>query len=152
FALLQAEAPGKKVIFSLLVPVALLLYDPSTPTHYVFWTPYQQIEYSRIYVKPDREPGGGLVLVNHTGYQAIINLSPDFLARHPQLLELAPDEHPYDLPFRFARPSPRVLVVGSGTGNDVAGALRHKSAFVDAVEIDPAILALGKKEHPEHPY
>jgi SAM-dependent methyltransferase len=44
------------------------------------------------------------------------------------------------------------MIVGSGTGNDVAAALRHNSRFVDAVEIDPAILALGKREHPEHPY
>ena len=53
---------------------------------------------------------------------------------------------------RFAVASPSVLVVGSGTGNDVAAALRHNSSSVDAVEIDPAILELGKREHPEHPY
>jgi len=34
----------------------------------------------------------------------------------------------------------------------VAGALRNGSRSVDAVEIDPAILELGKREHPEHPY
>jgi hypothetical protein len=34
----------------------------------------------------------------------------------------------------------------------VAGALRNQSRSVDAVEIDPAILALGKREHPEQPY
>ena len=41
--------------------------------------------------------------------------------------------------------------MGSGAGNDVAGAVRHNST-VDAVEIDPAIRALGEREHPEHPY
>jgi hypothetical protein len=34
----------------------------------------------------------------------------------------------------------------------VAGALRNGSRSVDAVEIDPAILELGRREHPEHPY
>jgi len=41
--------------------------------------------------------------------------------------------------------SPSVLIVGSGTGNDVAAALRHNSSLVDAVEIDPAILALAAR-------
>jgi hypothetical protein len=44
-----------------------------------------------------------------------------------------------------------VLIVGSGAGNDVAGAVRHNGT-VDAVEIDPAIRRLGEREHPEHPY
>ena len=42
--------------------------------------------------------------------------------------------------------------MGAGTGNDVAASLRHESSSVDAVEIDPAILALGKRDHPERPY
>src|SRR6185295_6710282 len=56
----------------------------------------------------------------------------------------------YDLPYTV-RPPGRVLVLGAGTGNDVAAALRADATHVDAVEIDPEILALGKK-HPEHPY
>jgi len=37
-------------------------------------------------------------------------------------------------------------------GNDVAAALRNGADHIDAVEIDPAILALGQALHPEHPY
>lgn len=151
FALLQVRTTDRTLLFALLVPLILLLHDPSTPDHYSVWTPYQQIEYSRFFAA-NGDFAGGLVQVNHTGYQAIVNLSADFLARHPQLLKVAPDEHPYDLPFRFATPAPKVMIVGSGTGNDVAGALRHNSSLVDAVEIDPAILAIGRREHPEHPY
>ncbi|MGH9499481.1 MAG: spermidine synthase [Terriglobales bacterium] len=151
FALLQTKTADRMLLFSVLVPLVLLLHGPSTSDNYSVWTPYQQIEYSRIYAA-NRDFTAGLVTVNHTGYQAIINLSPDFLARHPHLLEVAADEHPYDLPFRFATPAPTVMIVGSGTGNDIAGALRHNSSLVDAVEIDPAILALGRREHPEHPY
>ena len=80
-----------------------------------------------------------------------MNLSDNFLARHPDLLKVPADELPYNLPFRFATANPRVLIVGSGTGNDVAAALRNHSSMVDAVEIDPAILKLGER-HPEHPY
>jgi hypothetical protein len=42
-------------------------------------------------------------------------------------------------------------VVGAGTGNDVAAALRHGAKHVDAVEIDPVILELGAELHPERP-
>jgi Spermine/spermidine synthase domain len=150
-ALLQAQAIDRKRVCILLVPLVLLLHDPTDRNHYNFWTPYQQIEYSRINDDHGDLLSGGLQ-VNHTGYQFIINLSDDFLSRHPGLLRGAADENPYNLPFRFVAPSPTVLVVGSGTGNDVAAALRHHSSFVDAVEIDPAILALGRREHPERPY
>jgi hypothetical protein len=45
-----------------------------------------------------------------------------------------------------------VLVIGSGTGNDVAVALAQGAKRVDAVEIDPALQRLGRARHPDHPY
>ena len=150
-ALLQSSRSDRIRLAIAVVPMALLLMDPSTPRHFNLWTPYQQIDVED-YKFPDGELRGTNIRVNHTGYQTIVNLSPDFLARHPQLLKEAQDENPYNLPFRFAPPNPRVLIVGSGTGNDVAAALRHQSRSVDAVEIDPKILALGRSHHPEHPY
>src|SRR5260370_13476025 len=150
-ALLQSSRSDTIRLAAAVVPVALLLVDPSTPHHFNLWTPYQQIE-----VEDENFPSGDLarteIRVNHTGYQKIVNLSPDFLVRHPHLLTEAPDENPYNLPFRFTSPNASVLIVGSGTGNDVAAALRHQSRAVDAVEIDPKILDLGRLRHPEHPY
>ena len=150
-ALLQSNRSDQIRIAAAVLPVAFLLFDPSTPSHFNLWTPYQQIE-----VQDESFSNGELsrtqIRVNHTGYQVVVNLSPGFLARHPALLTEAPDDNPYNLPFRFAPPNPRVLIVGSGTGNDVAAALRHQSRAVDAVEIDPKILDLGRRRHPEHPY
>ncbi|MEW5848579.1 MAG: hypothetical protein AB2A00_07175 [Myxococcota bacterium] len=57
--------------------------------------------------------------------------------------------HPYRL---LAKPPRRVLVLGAGTGNDVAVALDEGAEQVDAVEIDPVILELGKQHHPDRPY
>jgi hypothetical protein len=151
FALLQVRSSDRILLFSLLVPLFLLVHDPATPNHYSIWTPYQQIDYSRFYAA-NGDFVTGHVLVNHVGYQSIVDLSEAFLAHHPDLLKEPPDENPYNLPFRFAEPSPEVMIVGAGTGNDVAASLRHESSSVDAVEIDPAILALGKREHPERPY
>ena len=45
-----------------------------------------------------------------------------------------------------------VLVVGAGTGNDVAVALSYGAKHVDAVEIDPAIHQLGVDKAPLQPY
>ena len=59
----------------------------------------------------------------------------------------------YELPFSFTRaPQPSALVVGAGTGNDVAAALRRGFARVVSIDIDPAILKAGVDRHPEHPY
>jgi spermidine synthase len=150
-AFLQSSRSDSIRLSTAILPVALLLFDPSTPHHFALWTPYQQID-----VEDQTFPDGQLsrteIRVNHTGYQKIVNLSPNFLALHPTLLTEAPDENPYNLPFRFTVSNPSVLIVGSGTGDDVAAALRHQSRAVDAVEIDPKILSLGRSRHPEHPY
>lgn len=90
---------------------------------------------------------GFTVRVNDDSYQTPIDLRDAFLDSHPALV---PMRVQYDLPYQ-TRPPGRVLVLGAGTGNDVAAALRMGATHVDAVEIDPEILALGAR-HPERPY
>ena len=63
----------------------------------------------------------------------------------------------YALPYLLqrdsgGRPFQNVLIIGAGSGNDVSRALQWKAAHVDAVEIDPAILEIGKYHHPDEPY
>jgi hypothetical protein len=151
FAFLQTTRKDRLLVAALFLPLILLLHEPSNPDHRYMWTPYQQIQYTRHYL-PDGDFKRGVVWVNHTGYQSIVDLSPDYLARHPYLVREPLDENPYNIAFRFTVPEPSVMIVGSGTGNDVAAALRNQARSVDAVEIDPAILKLGKEEHPERPY
>jgi spermidine synthase len=150
-AVLQSGRNNSFRIAAAIVPMILLLIDPSTKDHFNLWTPYQQIELTNGYF-PDGELRGTQINVNHTGYQTVVNLSSAFLARHPQILKEAQEDNPYNLPFKFAVPNPSVLIVGSGTGNDVAAALRHQSRSIDAVEIDPKILDIGRRRHPEQPY
>jgi hypothetical protein len=45
-----------------------------------------------------------------------------------------------------------VLIVGAGSGTDVAIALAAGARHVDAVEIDPKLQRLGAEWHPDHPY
>lgn len=58
----------------------------------------------------------------------------------------------YDLPYRVFGQPMDVAVVGAGSGNDVAAAVRSGAARIDAIEIDPAIMAAGRSAHPEHPF
>jgi hypothetical protein len=59
----------------------------------------------------------------------------------------------YFFPYRHVTgPLRNVLIVGAGTGNDVAVALSKGAQHVDAVEIDPVLQSLGRKYHPDHPY
>jgi len=45
-----------------------------------------------------------------------------------------------------------VLIIGAGSGTDVAIALDQGAAHVDAVEIDPRLQQIGAQRHPERPY
>jgi len=58
----------------------------------------------------------------------------------------------YDLPFAVNAHRGRALIVGAGTGNDVAAALRHGYASVTSVDIDARIIGFGRELHPAQPY
>jgi len=118
----------------------------------VIWSPYQKLVVS----KPDKsqnEVGEYLVTVNNTGYQLMTDLREESIRALPQLFPPVLDGlSQYDIPL-LLHPEPQsFLVVGAGTGNDAAGGLRNGVKSVTAVEIDPAIISLGRKYHPEAPY
>ncbi len=110
-----------------------------------FWSPYQKLQ---LFASGDDEYG---ISVNNTGFMTVYNVAPGFLERHPATAEHY-RESSYDAPFRFVDRRDDVLVVGAGAGNDVAAALRNGAQHVDAVEIDPLILALGETINPGRPY
>lgn len=61
----------------------------------------------------------------------------------------------YLLPYEHRQTSgdlKKVLIIGAGTGGDVAIALAEGAQQVDAVEIDPRLYRLGQKLNPDHPY
>jgi spermidine synthase len=111
----------------------------------IYWSPYQKLTVTDYHNQQYQ------IDVNNEGYMSIANLTPEFLAGNPELAASYQDSS-YDSPFRFATSTKRVLIVGSGAGNDIAAALRHGAEHVDAVEIDPLIASLGRKLHPEQPY
>ena len=117
----------------------------------VLWSPYQKLTFiPRIEAA---ETVGYVLNTNDTWYQQIIDLSPKFVAAHPQFFKDESIEwNPYNIPYKFYPQPPSVLVLGSGMGNDVAAALRNGAERVVAVEIDPLILQLGREWHFERPY
>lgn len=132
---------------------ALIVCAMAIPAPHTYWSPYYRITLEE--VPPPAgwpHPAAYWVDVNHDYHQKILNLSPQFTARFPEVEPNRSGLPTYELPYRLVPHPGQVLVVGAGTGNDVAAALRHGAAHVDAVEIDPTILGLGRTYHPEHPY
>ena len=131
-------------ISAISVASALLLLSVPPPkgvSH--LYSPYQ-------IVTVFSEKGHPITLrVNHIYHQRILDLSHEAQLKNVSVRKTA--EY-YGLPYLLKPHPDRVLIVGSGTGNDVAAALRRGAKQVDAVEIDPAILHFGKSLHPEKPY
>ena len=123
----------------------------------IIWSPYHRLEVDVLILDP--EDGGEPIdigyslTVQQAFYQAAFNLSEDFVAEFqggfPEVEQAAAS---YDLPYQIAPNVSQVLIVGAGMGNDAAAALRNGAQNIDAVEIDPEILALGLELHPEDPY
>jgi spermidine synthase len=72
---------------------------------------------------------------------------------HQSMAPVDHKEYFYQWPYMvFGDTFENVLVLGAGSGTDVASALRHGAKHVDAVEIDPVIVSLGRQHHPDKPY
>ena len=127
------------VTFSCAALIALFVADLTDDR--VTWSPYYRIVHQQL------DLGGGEVGVN-----VAVNGVPHQVARSAELR--LRQEPQYGVPYeRVVRDSPgRVLVIGAGAGNDVAIALAKRAEHVDAVEIDPRILDLGRRQHPDRPY
>jgi Spermine/spermidine synthase domain len=119
----------------LVAVCGLLALESFTPG--LTWSPYYKIRYTRVAARIVD------IRVNGIPHQSI-NAVDDLRREQPF----------YFLAYRRTPNNPHsdVLVVGAGTGNDVAIALSEGAKHVDAVEIDPRIYALGKAMHPDHPY
>src|SRR4051812_2435827 len=118
-----------------LVNVALLLVSVGI-VHRMergsLWSPYY-----RITVFQDKEDT--VVEVNHIFHQS--------------MAPVAHKEYFYQWPYTvFGDTFDEVLILGAGSGTDVAAALRHGAKHVTAVDIDPVILRLGAERHPDRPY
>ena len=100
----------------------------------ILWSPYYSIQLLK------GEDKSLSVYVNQLFHQKAVNFDKDSAASEK-----------YGFPYKWFNTG-RVLIAGSGTGNDVYIALKAGARHIDAVEIDPVILNLGRKGHPQMPY
>ena len=102
------------------------------------WSPYYRISV-------EQPPGtDATIYVNGIPHQAM----------HAASLEGVQPEAFYDQVYaRFpGRVFAHALIIGAGSGTDVAYAIAHRVTVIDAVDIDPKILDIGAERHPDRPY
>ena len=117
------------LVLGLSVPVHWFL-----PKYYARWSPYYMVTHNT---------SNGGIDVNSTTHQGMIPFAS--AGSSYSLIHLL-QQHSGGGPFRD------MLVIGSGSGNDLAHALRFRASQIDAVEIDPVIQDIGRHYHPDHPY
>ncbi len=118
--------------------IVLLGVESLSSTDY--WSPYYKVTA----VRPGGHRAAALdVSANNIPHQTIYPVA--------RLHKLEPF---YFYPYHHLRKDSlkQVLVVGAGTGNDVAVALSEGARHIDAVEIDPVLQHLGVLYNPNHPY
>jgi hypothetical protein len=143
FVVFQIFHRGKLLaaVLASFVAIVALTWPVSTGWERIY-SPYQLLERG---VGPQ---GQMVLLAAGHYYQRVFDLSPASQQSSPAVRHLGDY---YEFPYRAAPRAAKVAVVGAGTGNDVAAALRSGAQRVDAIEIDPAIQMLGTY-HPEHPF
>jgi spermidine synthase len=128
------------VTVTLLVAVLLIFLYPLRHDKGVFWSPYYKVSTSAT-----ADGNGGTawnINVNGIPHQRLA--SATFQAEHePWYLQTYK---------QIPRVPKSVLIVGAGTGTDVAIALRQGVQHVDAVEIDPTLLRFGRQHSPDRPF
>src|SRR5215469_1613109 len=131
FAILYGKRIGLLQVAALAILVGLLAAETLSSTD--MWSPYYRISLFK---------HGPNYLIDANGIP------------HQVMQPTARRLRFYYLPYKQSPGNPlsNVLVIGAGSGNDVATALAEGARHVDAVEIDPEIYHLGKTLHPNHPY
>lgn len=168
---------GPQVIFWLMTIIISgsmwqLVHHPGYP---VVWSPYQRVScafyYARLSGFPlginDRHLVEAPVFVNYDYHQCMTDYSftrnADPQEVNSVLLNLdrlfsrkfdtpASFYRRYTIPYLIKNKPAEVLIIGAGVGNEAAAALRAGVADIDAVEIDPGIVEIGYRYHPEDPY
>ena len=135
-----------KKLASLYFLSAIIVTFFPTVIDQTIWSPYYRITLSKI----DRFSTS--LYVNYDSFQTIQDLSREYIGQFPEEIQREALRH-YNIPYSLStRNIESVLILGGGTGNDAAAALRNGAQVVDVVEIDPAITRIGQALHPENPY
>ena len=129
--LLYGRRAGLLQVAAALAVVGILWSESVSSTD--IWSPYYRISYAKA---GDR-------------YHIAANGIP-----HQDIVPVRKMGKTYSIPYLRAPGDPlnNVLIIGAGTGDDVANALHMGAKHIDAVEIDPELYQLGSHLNPDRPY
>jgi hypothetical protein len=147
----------KKILIpAIIVCVALCAYIYRSSV----WSPYGKVEVFPLHELDNTKFGtGNFHLYSNNFYlHSILKVVP--LSENETATESPKSLSDYfvsylrflDVPLAGASKTDRILVLGAGSGNDAAFALKHNPQAVTVVEIDPYISTRGARLHPDAPY
>ncbi|WP_221176873.1 spermidine synthase [Nocardioides pocheonensis] len=134
-----ARARPLAVVAAVVVVGALLAESTASG---VSWSPYYKIT-----TRTDTSGGVTRVFISVNGVP--------HQSMSPASWKLTRSSAIYGAPYAHrdqSVPLGNVLVVGAGSGSDVAIALAEGARHVDAVDIDPRLVEIGVKGNPDHAY
>jgi hypothetical protein len=155
--LLAVTKKGNVASYLVLASIAVVCLLPISNPPTTMWSPYYRIDFNEInldkkFVASGQPERLGILVVTNRGFsQCYTNKNQLELSEEGKKTEAAKllagflnvRKHYYGIPYLFKEPHD-VLILGAGTGSDVAEAVKH-GANVDAVEIDPGVIELGQK-------
>lgn len=133
--------PARRVVTGAWAAALVIALAIETMTPGVSWSPYYKVTTSKI-----DDAGDGFLLIKANGV-------PHQLMA-PAKWKVEQGERIYETPYlRLPGNALKdVLIVGAGSGSDVAIALSEGAGRVDAVDIDPRILEIGAESNIDRPY
>lgn len=122
------------------LPLLAILYNESTAES-ISWSPYYKIQ--TLDVEPPTE---GVLRIRANGVPHQIMAPHEVREAINYSIYFTPYER------RAAGDLGDVLIIGAGSGSDVAVALDRGARSIDAVDIDPRIMQIGVEENIDRPY
>ncbi len=147
---------GERQSAAILLVAALLVVHLASGRSPTIWSPYHHITIDPPHAGPSIAASGSPTIysirINHDFYFSCGTLQPDSYMTVEEKEAAREYGVKYGVPHRFGAPARSVLILGSGGGMDVEAALLAGAEHVDAVEIDPVILDIGRTFHSGRPY
>ena len=140
------------VLLASFLGIGIGFLNARSERDFVRWTPLALLApgqlwspYNKLTIKNERVAGQPAIAVsaNNVPYQNAVSLNA-MRRGNPSYF------YPYQHVTRASLGN--VLIIGAGTGNDVAVALSEGARHIDAVEIDPLLLLRVGQAHAGHPY
>ncbi|MDF1834143.1 MAG: spermidine synthase [Alteraurantiacibacter sp. bin_em_oilr2.035] len=135
-----ADKNRRLIMFAWALPLLVILFNESTDEN-ISWSPYYKIQ------TLERDPPiDGVLQIRANGVPHQV-MAPSSLRRE---MGYSIYFTPYER--RAASELGDVLIIGAGSGSDLAVALENGARSVDAVDIDPRIMQIGVDGNIDRPY